>query len=198
METIRKNQFRRNPITGEWSIIVHDKYDFNKLITSNKPRNNANTKENTQCQFCRGLEAETPPEIFSIRHNHSLKNEPGWSVRVIPNKQPFLQIYGELNNRGVGMYDVLDGIGAHELVIEAPGHNIQLYDMKLQEIEDVLLAYRERILDLKKDTRFRYVLLHKNYGEGNEDVMYHSHSHIIATPITPTRVKSELINAMEH
>jgi UDPglucose--hexose-1-phosphate uridylyltransferase len=70
--------------------------------------------------------------------------------------------------------------------------------MDQPQIQDVLSAYRERILDLKRDERFRYVLLHKTYGEGQPEVADHSHSHIIATPITPTRVKYELMSAMEY
>lgn len=193
------NQFRRDPITGQWSIILHNETDLSELVSHQQSRKNeSSVPQPARCQLCSGSEAETLPEIFAIRPTKSERNADGWSVRVVPNKQPYLQIYGHLNNRGVGMYDVLDGIGAHELVIESPKHGVQLHDLDLKQLEDVLLAYRERILDLKRDERFRYILLHKNYGEGQPDVLNHSHSHIIATPITPTRVKLELMNAMEH
>ena len=195
------NQFRRDPVTGEWSIIISESKETNvrELFLQNQSRSVGTVKNaKHSCQFCSGHEAETASEIFSVREDGTNKDEDGWSVRVIPNKEPFLQIFGDLNNRGLGLYDVLDGIGAHELVIESPNHGEQIPDMSLQQIEDVLTAYRERILDLKKDTRFRYVLLHKNYGEGTKEVSRHSYTHIIATPITPTRVKMELVNALEH
>ncbi|MFQ6113199.1 MAG: DUF4931 domain-containing protein [bacterium] len=193
------NQLRRDPITGRWTIIIQDNYDIQKLVPNKLHRHRVSeNKRQSQCQFCEGFESETPPEIFSIRPDSSPKNEPGWSVRVIPDQHPILQIYGDLNNRGVGMYDVLDGIGAHELVIETPNHFSRISDMEVNHIKDVLSVYRERILDLKRDERFRYVLLHKNYGEGNVETVNHSHSHIIATPITPTRVKTELMNAMDY
>ncbi|NIR47743.1 galactose-1-phosphate uridylyltransferase [candidate division KSB1 bacterium] len=192
------NQFRRNPVTGQWSVIIQNEYDINDLFSNEQTRKSKKTGDSEHCQFCGGFETETPSEIFSIRPNNTRKDDSGWSVRVIPDKKPFLQIYGDLNNRGIGMYDVLDGIGAHELVIETTEHNLQLYHFPLKQIEHVLAAYRERILDLKKDARFRYVLLHKNYGEGHKEVLFHSHTHIIATPITPTRVKTELMNSMEH
>jgi UDPglucose--hexose-1-phosphate uridylyltransferase len=192
------NQFRRNPVTGQWTIIIEE-YNLEELLGTKQTRRKPRRRKNgDQCPFCSGHESETPTEIFAVRNDNSAKNTPGWSVRVIPNKQPVLQIFGDLNNRGVGIYDVLDGIGAHELVVEAPQHNLQIPDMELPQIQNVLAAYRERLLDLKRDTRFRYVLLHKNYGEGEASVLQHSHSHIIATPITPTRIKHELINAMEH
>ena len=192
------NQFRRNPVTGQWSVIFQNEYDIDSLIREREVRARGSDGITTPCPFCTGSEAQTPSEVFAVRPNNSAKDAPGWSVRVVPDRQPFLQIHGELNNRGVGMYDVLDGIGAHELVIETPEHDVHLMDMNVEQIQDVLYAYRERILDLKRDTRFRYVLLHKNYGEGHHDVVEHAHSHVIATPITPTRVKTELMNAMEH
>jgi UDPglucose--hexose-1-phosphate uridylyltransferase len=192
------NQFRRNPVTGQWSIILEE-YDIKDVVDSRQIRKRSGEKKPAgPCNFCSTFEGTTAAEIFAIRHNSSQKDQPGWSVRVIPERQPVLQIFGDLNNRGVGIYDVLDGIGAHELVIESPDHNVQLPDMELPQIQDVLAAYRERFLDLKRDLRFRYVLLHKNYGEGQVETAEHSYSHIIATPITPTRVKYELMSAMEH
>ncbi|MFQ5636605.1 MAG: galactose-1-phosphate uridylyltransferase [bacterium] len=192
------NQFRRNPVTGHWSVIIQDEYDLHELLSKQQSRKQGGPDDANQCHLCGGYEAETPPEIYAIRYENSQKNESDWSVRVVPDKQPFLQIFGDLNNRGVGMYDVLDGIGAHELVVETPEHNVPIFDLKLESIKDILAAYRERILDLKRDTRFRYVLIHKNHGESHRNFLNHSYSQIFATPITPTRVKTELLNAMEH
>ncbi|MFQ5602133.1 MAG: galactose-1-phosphate uridylyltransferase [bacterium] len=198
MTNSESNQFRRNPITGHWSIIVQQQNDLEELLARIRPRKKPSKDQKSRCQFCEGFETKTPSEIYAIRKEGAAVDKPGWDVRVIPNIQPILQIHGELNNRGIGIYDVLDGIGAHELVIEYPQHDVQLMNMDNDQLVKVLNTYRERILDLKKDERFRYVLLHKNFGDGHEEVLFHSHSHIIATPITPTRVKTELLNAMEH
>jgi len=191
------NQFRRDPISGQWAIILQDNFDVAELIRHSNDRQSAE-RTATVSKYREGREVETAPEIFAVRSPDSGKDQPGWHVRVLPSSQPFLQIYGELNNRGVGLYDVLDGIGAHELVIEAPRPDQQMHQMAPGQIEHILTAYKERILDLKQDTRFRYVMVHKNYGEGKEELKYHSHSHIIATPITPSRVKAELMNTREH
>jgi len=143
------------------------------------------------CSFCEGNEKETPPEILAFREE-GIPNGPGWKVRVVPNKSPILQIYGELDGRAVGIYDKLRGVGAHEIVIETPTHNRTLATMEVKEVENVLWAYRQRIVDLKKDTRFRYILVYKNYGPLVGASIKHSHSHIIATPVTPRRIKEEL------
>ncbi len=191
------NQFRRDPVSGQWSIILDGNYDIATLIAGLKPRLQTQ-KPGTSSGYEAGFEEKTPPEIFAIREHDSQPNQPGWHVRVVPMNQPFLQIFGDLNNRGVGLYDVLDGIGAHELVVESPEANVHLPDMTQEQVRNVLLAYSTRIRDLKKDLRFRYVMVHKHHGGGDNDLRFHSHAHVLATPITPARVKAELVNAMEH
>ena len=147
------NQFRRDPITSQWSIILEDKYDIKKLITHTKQRQPQVFVNKTK--YSEGNESKTLPEIYALREHHSTVNGPGWKVRIIPYEQPFLEIYGGLKSRGIGLYDVIDGVGAHELVIEAPTANIQMYDMGVEQIKYILEAYRERISDLKRDNRFR-------------------------------------------
>jgi UDPglucose--hexose-1-phosphate uridylyltransferase len=145
--------------------------------------------------FCRGRENETLSEIYAVRPSGSPRNEPGWKVRVVPEKFPVLQIHGDLNNRGYGMYDMYDGIGAHELVIESPEHRVRMSDLNEAELNEVLIAYRERVLDLKRDTRFRYVLLHKRVSDDFEPHTQHAVTHVLASPITPQRVREEFMNA---
>jgi len=192
------NELRRDPITGIWTIMLQD----GKELTNIKPdgrRRLRHARAGETCEFCAGHESQISPEIFALRHNNSARNEPGWRVRVVPERYPVLQIHGEINNRGLGIYDVLDGIGAHELVIETPEHGKILTELADHEIAEVLTAYRERVVDLKCDPRFRYVLVYKSVGEGRRGPsLRHSHSHIIATPITPLRAREELHNAQEY
>ena len=42
-------------------------------------------------------------------------NQPGWRVRVVPNKFPALGIEGDLSRTGEGMFDKMSGVGAHDL-----------------------------------------------------------------------------------
>jgi UDPglucose--hexose-1-phosphate uridylyltransferase len=117
---------------------------------------------------------------------------------VVPNKFPALQIEGDLNRQGDGMYDMMNGIGAHEVVIETPEHGQTLAGMSERGVEDVLWSFRDRILDLKKDQRFRYILVFKNHGEAAGASLEHPHSQLIATPIIPKRVQEELDGAKEY
>ncbi len=150
------------------------------------------------CPFCAGSETKTPPEILSYRSDGSAKNTPGWSLRVVPNKFPALGIEGTLNRQGEGLYDKMNGIGAHEVIIETPQHHLTLATMPQRAVEDVLWAYRDRILDLKKDRRFKYVLIFKNHGDAAGASLEHTHSQLIALPVVPKRVREEVNNAKDY
>ena len=143
------------------------------------------------CPFCPGNESKTPPEILAYR-NSGGRDQPGWRVRVVPNKFPVLGIEGDLNRQGEGMYDKMNGIGAHEVIIETPDHFSTMGEMPERQIEELLWSFKERVNDLKKDRRFRYILLFKNHGEAAGASLEHPHSQLIALPVIPKRVKEEV------
>lgn len=181
---------RKDPVTGRWVIISTAR---GKRPTDFVP----DTKENKgkeNCPFCPGNEALTPPEIYALRPQGH-KDGPGWLVRVVPNKYPALGIDFPLTKKGVGIYDQMSGFGAHEVVIEGPHHDKTIEDLSIDEIRDILSVEQNRIQDLHRDIRFRYVLLFKNEGTQAGATQSHPHSQIIATPITPKRVKEKLLGA---
>lgn len=196
MEMFLENQFRKDPVSGQWVIIIENHDHFKKLLEFSRERRQPDKVEKTK--YSEGFEQNTLAEIFAIRDEGSEANQPNWKVRVIPYEQPFLQIHGELESLGIGLYDVIKGIGAHELVLESPKPNIRIPELGTDQVEYVFTAYKERILDLKKDDRFRCIIVQNNHGEATGDLKYHAHSHIIAMPIIPARVKNGLRNNLEH
>lgn len=150
------------------------------------------------CPFCPGNESKTPHEVYAHRPWGSPPNQQGWQVRVIPNKIPALGIEGELNNRAEGLYDRMNGIGAHEVVIETPEHQLGLADLSPEQITEVLKAYRARIHDLSNDSRFRYIFIFKNSGVGTASNIVHSHSQLIAAPLIPPLVATKLDCCRDH
>ncbi len=140
----------------------------------------------------------TPPEVLAYRQNGSAPNTPGWELRVVPNKFPALQVEGALDREPDGMFDRMNGIGAHEVIIETPHHDRSLATMSEPEVERVLWAYRERILDLKRDSRLRYVLVFKNHGAAAGATLEHTHSQLVALPIVPEFLRQELSGARRH
>jgi UDPglucose--hexose-1-phosphate uridylyltransferase len=136
--------------------------------------------------------------VLAYRPQGSPGNSPGWTVRVVPNKFPALQVEGDTGREGLGMYDRMNGIGAHEVIVETPEHKHGLADLPTKQIEDVLWAYRARIVDLKRDLRLRYIVVFKNHGPAAGATQEHSHSQLIALPIIPTSVIEEIDGCRAH
>jgi UDPglucose--hexose-1-phosphate uridylyltransferase len=186
-------ELRKDPVVGRWVIISTERgrrpSDF--VIEPVRPRG-------TNCVFCPGNESRTPHEILAGRPPDSPADGPGWSFRVVPNKFPALRIEGELEPAGEGLYDRMNGVGAHEVVIETPDHAATLATLPIDTVADVLLAYRDRVVDLKKDPRFAYILVFKNHGAAAGASLEHPHSQLIASPIIPIMVQEELKGAAEY
>lgn len=186
-------ELRKDPIIGRWVIISSARGRRPSAFSSVPKR-----KAAAQCPFCPGNESATPPEVLAYRNADSEPNRPGWSLRVISNKYPALVVEGTLNRAPDGIYDRMDGIGAHEVIIETDQHELDMADMPVERIRDVFWSYRERMIDLARDTRFRYILVFKNHGEAAGASLEHSHSQLIATPIVPKRVIEEIEGAKRH
>ncbi|MBO1224010.1 MAG: galactose-1-phosphate uridylyltransferase [Candidatus Scalindua sediminis] len=183
-------ELRKEPVSGRWVIIASER--------SARPTDFKSTPQPIKsnfCPFCEGNEAKTPPEIMAYREKGTKANTRGWRVRVVPNKFPALQIEGEQNKRGEGIYDMMNGIGAHEVIIESPKHVLSLTALDNGSVEEVLWCYRDRLIDLKKDKRFVYGLLFKNVGVAAGASLEHSHSQLIVTPIVPQQVINEMAGA---
>ena len=154
-------------------------------------------KDGRFCPFCPGHEQKTPPEILAYRTSGG-GNDAGWTLRVVPNKFPALRVEGDFDREGEGIYDRMNGIGAHEVIIETPQHDLTLAGMPDKAVEDVFWAFRDRILDLKKDRRMRYILVFKNHGEAAGASLEHAHSQLIALPVVPRRVVEEMEGAKKY
>lgn len=187
------SELRRDPIGGRWIIVDTDH--------PSKPEEfeyEPHTLRGGVCPFCYGNEAMTPPEIESVREHNTPANTSGWQVRVVPNKFPALQIEGELDRRGAGIYDMSNGVGAHEVLIETPYHEKDIPDLLDSEVANFLSMYCRRSQDLKKDWRFKYIMIFKNYGAAAGASLEHPHTQIVALPMVPKNVMEEIKGAHEY
>jgi len=188
-------ELRKDPVLGRWVIISTERAKRPKDFKATPEKKVGSPKS---CPFCPGNEAATPPEIFAYRADGTQPNTPGWTLRVISNKFPALLIEGDINRRGEGIYDRMNGIGAHEVIIETPDHEADLADLELSHFKNVIYAYQQRMLDLKNDQRLRYVMIFKNFGAAAGASLEHSHSQLIATPVVPKRVTEEMDGARRY
>ena len=138
-------ELRKDPVTDRWVIISTDR----RKRPSDFRTEYATLIGSEHCPFCPGQERMTPPEILAFRDNGTGPNTPGWSLRVVPNKYPALQVEGSLDRQGEGLFDRMNGIGAHEVFIETPDHAKTMSTMSETEIERVVKDY----LRYRKDTQ---------------------------------------------
>jgi len=186
-------ELRKDPIIGRWVIIATERGKRPMDYEIPAPALNHGS-----CPFCYGQEHLTTPEILAVRPPGSAPNSPGWQLRVIANKYPALRVEGELEKSGEGLYDKMSGIGAHEIIVEMPEHNRLLSDLDIPHLQTILSAYVSRMLDLKRDTRLKYLMVFKNQGYRAGASLEHSHSQLIATPIVPKTINEEMAGALDY
>jgi UDPglucose--hexose-1-phosphate uridylyltransferase len=188
------SELRKDPVTGRWVIISTER----RKRPNDFRLESVHVAPDPACPFCEGHEHMTPRELLSHRRNGGSPDGPGWDLRVVPNQFPVLRVEGGLDRQGEGLFDKMNGIGAHEVIIETPRHEDTLATMTDAAIEQVLWAFQERLCDLKQDHRFRYIIIFKNHGAAAGASLDHSHSQLIALPIVPREVRDEVDGAKAH
>lgn len=184
---MEKSQLRKDPITQRWIVISPSRAE---LPSPGLPPRPPGLPPET-CPFCPGSEAKAGREIYVERAPGSPANGPGWWVRVVPDKYPILHIEGGLEKSAEGMYDSMNAIGAHEILVETPDHEKAWATLEILQIERILRTCQQRSLDLRNDVRFRHVIWVKNHALPTS-LFQHQHSHIVASPFVPRAIDEEL------
>ena len=172
-------ELRKDPITRSWVMIGDDGPEL-------APRFGP-------CQFC--------PD--SLAPAHLVSSLPGiegkpWSARAVVHPAPLYRVEGDPARRGDGLYDQMQSVGAHEVLVENPKHDLHLWKASDAEIEPFLQLTAQRIQDLKGDGRFKYVSIFKNYGASAGQEFSHPNSQLTATTFVPRRVLYELRACREY
>jgi UDPglucose--hexose-1-phosphate uridylyltransferase len=167
-------QLRKDPITRSWVIAGHPE-------SVEVPA--------TPCPLCAFTNGKTLLALPSAENPQ---------VRVVPHFNPVYRVEGESERTAEGLYDRMRPVGAHEIVIETPDHNLHLAQESDENIDRILAAWAARITDLKRDRRFKYVTVFKNRGALAGEDWEHPHSQITATTFVPRRILYELRAAREH
>ena len=187
-------ELRKDPVTGLWVIVGTERPCLADDLRVEPP-----PADDGPCPLCAGHEHESPPEVLAYRPGgDGAANGPGWRVRVVPNKFAALRVEGDLERRGHGLYDLMNGVGAHELVVESPRHDDDLARLSLAAVEDVLHAFQERMSDLRRDARFRAVVAFKGTPAAARSRVGHPHCELLATPTIPPDLQRELMHARSY
>lgn len=167
-------EIRKDPLTGRAVIIAPER--------ARRPKQfNAGATPVEACPFCPGNETATPPESWADRPANSRADQPGWSVRVVPNKYPAVSA----------------ATGVHEVIVECATHvgNLALLDQP--QFSKIFHAYRARLRAISADGRWPYGMIFKNQGERAGATFEHAHGQLIALPSIPADVATEMSAARE-
>jgi UDPglucose--hexose-1-phosphate uridylyltransferase len=172
-------QLRKDPITRSW------------VITGDDPA--SAPKDEQGCRFC--ADSKVPLQVIA--------SQPGldgnaWSSRAVVHPHPVFHVEGDPQRSGEGIYDKMQSVGAHEVLIENPKHDQQLWDASDAQVEQFLHLIASRITDLKRDRRFKYVTVYKNYGPSSGQDFEHPVSELTATTFVPRRILYELRAGKEY
>lgn len=167
-------ELRKDPITRSWVITGDD-----------VPETAARAQ--SLCRFC----ADSPSSVQVISTTPGLDGNP-WSARAVVHPSPLYHIEGEASRRGDGIYDRMRPVGAHEVLIENPRHDRHIWNASDREVEQFLTLAAQRIQDLKRDQRFKYISLYKNHGASAGQEFEHPTVELTATTFVPRRVLYEL------
>lgn len=169
------HEIRRDPLTGEHVILATER------VVERKPAR-ASTVSPAECPFCPGHESYTRPTIAEIEHGGA------WTARAFANRWPMLVVEETTRATLDGPYESWAGVGAHEVIVEAPEH-APLHALPVGRTEDALALAVQRIRDLRNDRRLAVLQWFRNQGEGAGASQAHPHAQIVGLPIVPDRIR---------
>lgn len=187
------SELRKDPIVSRWVVMAPERAQRPIELQHVQVLDEAGFDP-----FAEGNEGETPFEILACRDPGTEPDQPGWRVRVIPNKYPALRAEGEIRTNRSGLYESMPGVGAHEVIVECTHNETNLSRLSVENIREVVWVYRERLRDLKRDSRHVHATIFKNKGLFAGASLPHSHSQLIATPVIPISIQEEMTGALDY
>ena len=188
------SEIRQDAATKEWVILASNRvkrpHDFGK-----KQQMRSLPPYQPSCPFCPGNEYLSPEEIL----RYPAEEGSSWRIRVINNKYPALVLQGSPQQSGeAGFFTKMNGVGAHDVIVETPVHNRFIPLMEDQEIEELLTVYRERYNQLSREPRVKLITIFKNHGGGAGTSLIHPHSQLVATPVVSAELRRQFEVAIAH
>src|SRR5690606_38981342 len=128
-----KTAMRLDPLTEAWTIFSEARATRPVFGSTRRER----LERPLPDPFLAGRERFAPHAIHVANGGESSQ----WQVRVVPNRAPVLRVEGDPTRHGEGFYDRMDGVGAHEVIVEAPGEEA-LEELALPDIVKVINAWK--------------------------------------------------------
>lgn len=192
-------ELRIDPLTGLRAIIAGERASrpgaFASKIDERPPI------DPEKDPFLEGHEDRTPEEVW--RAGSGEANQPGWTVRAVPNLYPALDSPGlEVGSRELGgqddalavgrgmpeLFQTRPAVGAHEVVINTPRPLQSLVELGSDGLAVAMDGWRER---MRAHDGSSYVHVIVNEGTQAGASLPHSHAQLYALPFVPAQVARE-------
>lgn len=174
------SEFRIDPVSGECTIIASERAE--------RPQDFKGTSGNIECSFCPGNEKMTPKSVMELK---DFEEDENWSIRIIPNKYPFVKQENFFIKEDVStkdsFYKNMEGYGIHDVVIDTPNHNESIVDFSQHHMENVFTALQKRQREIENNNNIKYVQIFKNQGVEAGASKSHSHWQIVGVSIVPEK-----------
>lgn len=128
----------------------------------------------SDCPFCPGHEHETPPEVARLGAGDA--DQPGWSLRVVPNLYPIV-------GGSVG--------GVHEVVVLSPAHDLSFGALAPDAAIDGLRVLRDRTA-LHLGNGLAHAVPFVNHGKAAGASIEHPHAQLVVLDFVPSAVRDDL------
>jgi len=184
------SELRQNLITRDWVIVATERAKRPDEFTQKNKHVPHSPVYQPHCPFCVGNEDSSEIELFR------LSDRDQWKVRSVLNKYPALSTVGGREIKVEGLYRSMNGFGVHEVVIEHPRHNVTTALLEVNDVADILRAYRQRYAEIRKEPHIKTITIFKNHGERAGTSLEHPHSQIAATPVVPSQIRNRMAEAM--
>jgi UDPglucose--hexose-1-phosphate uridylyltransferase len=181
------SEFRQNPITKNWVLIAPargkrpDEYKTYSVMLGVP-------EVDQTCVFCPGSENNNI-ELLRFPQGED------WEIRIIPNK--FAALDKTAVYRHKEFYVSHSGDGDHEVIITRK-HNEPVALQSIATVELSIRTFIERINNLSKNPSLAYVQIFHNHGRDAGASILHPHYQLLATPIVPPHIHSEILGCYHY
>ncbi|MDD5551583.1 MAG: galactose-1-phosphate uridylyltransferase [Candidatus Pacebacteria bacterium] len=169
------SELRFDIVSEDWIVIATGRAKRPESFQKERRKENW---EKGECPFC-NLKSQLSPVYESQ------------NITVIPNLYPAFSEESKLDEREVGPYKRMNGVGYHEVII-TKDHKKQMAEFSIKETREVIDCYHKRYVDLMDKKFVSYISIFHNHGKEAGASISHPHSQLIAIPIIDPDIKRSL------
>lgn len=182
----KDTEFRYDALNGDWVIISPKRAE--RFKAKGDPTHVG------ECPFCNIKSQEKPILVYSHGIKKDVKDLKDWTTVVIPNKYPMFDLSTKEKEKKNGPYRKVKAEGFHEIII-FKDHNKDYPQLSLNEIEEIIDCWEERIYEFKKCDFVKAALVFHNKGIKAGATQIHPHSQILGIPLIDKEFRTSLENS---